>query len=388
MKKTLLLITLLINAIFVTAQVSRFQRIAIAATEFELNAANATQVLSSFCTDFDRDSPPLKAMNFSYVQMDEKCVYIGNHEPITMQQAMDEKYIALEVDGFSHVKIKDLKKTDEPIKISIGNNVVFGDVPGDNKRLVLPPKATQESDQATNQIHYWEKQAEMRSLIDLNYLPEKEINNADAQVAAIKKFQTDNGIQAVGVLGPATKENLYANSTIKKFLPEESSALTTTEAIKEFQEKYDLPVTGKFDLETKIELTKLESINNKINGHEPLFNFYKNKLEGQILQRVSLYLTESTLTTKDAEFAYVLFPEKDDYEFLKIKMKKNGDGFIINEKHNASLSDVQFFDNSFQSQIAELSSNDAEILHFGVVSDGTFKLQIGKTNTNIAATET
>ncbi len=388
MKKTLTFLILWISIGKCFSQVSSFQRIVIPAIEFELSATDVVKTVASYCTDFNRESPAIKATNFNYVHLDERCVMIGNNAPITLQEALDQKYIDIEVNGFSSLKFKDLKKTGEPIKINI-KNVVIGDVQNDTKNIVLDKNLANTSDifkQQEAQQKYWEKQSIVKSLTDLNYLNEGEINNEIALRNAIKKFQSSNGLQVDGKLGPNTNENIYANDALKKFLPGSLNDLSTSEIIRKFQNTYSIQETGRFDIETKIELTRLESINNKVNNHEPLFNFYKNKEEGEILRRVSEILSENTLFVNGDDFSYVIAPDKDLYKFYVIE-KKGNDGFLINETHVLTPRDIAFFDERYQTSISKLQANNCEIIHFGALENNSFKFQLNKSNYTIVANQ-
>jgi hypothetical protein len=167
MKKLLLICLLHTGIIPVYSQRSSFQRISIPATSFQLNAAQVAQVVPSFCSDFNRLAPEARMQNFDYVHLDQKCVSIGNNPPITLQEALDAGYIDLEVNGFRSVKFKNLKKTNENIKISIQKDVIVGDVKNDSKNLLHGRELQHTSNPAIQekmQRDFWERQSQVQSL--------------------------------------------------------------------------------------------------------------------------------------------------------------------------------------------------------------------------------
>jgi hypothetical protein len=383
MKKAPLLVSFLLSFVTTFSQLSAFQRIAIPATTFELSATNAAQIVASFCSDFNRAAPEIKAKNFDFVHLDEKCVTIGNNPPISLQAALDNKFIDLEVNGYSSVKFKNLKKTSEPIKISIKKDIVVGDVKNDTKGIVLDDQIRHTNDplkQSQMQQAFWERQSQIKSLTELNYLKEEDINNTSAFKEAVQRFQSNNNLTPDGIIGPNTNENLYANATIKKFLPKKFNRLSTIDAIKQFQKTYSLEETGLFEINTKIELTRLESISNKINNHEPLFNFYKNKFEGEALQYVSQLLSERTIFVENRQFTYVIAPDKEGYKFLKVQKNESNNGLLVSEGRSLTKSDILLFDQAYQNEVSKLSSSEVEVFHFGALDNNAIKFQLGKTS--------
>lgn len=190
MKRILLITTLLLHFGLTHAQISKFQRIAIPATSFRLSPTEIAKNIPSFCSDFNRASPGLRATNFDFVHLDEPCVTIGANAPITLQEALDNKFIELEVNGYESVRIKNLRKTDETIKIEIQKNIVVGDVKNDIKNIFVGKELKHTSgkiQQIKLQQDFWEKQSQIKSLTDLNYLKESDINNAASVKEAIKK---------------------------------------------------------------------------------------------------------------------------------------------------------------------------------------------------------
>jgi hypothetical protein len=152
-----------------------------------------------------------------------------------------------------------------------------------------------------------------------------------------------------------------------------------------FQKTFSLQETGKFDFETKVQLTKLESISNKINNHQPLFNFYKNKAEGDVLQAISQSLSERTLFIADDGFTHVIAPDRNSYKYLKVFKNEAGDGFLVSESHLLRSEDVLLFDAKYQEKAATLSTGDVEIFHFGAIKGDKMDIQLGKTKATIPA---
>ncbi|MFL5741239.1 MAG: hypothetical protein ACJ75B_13530 [Flavisolibacter sp.] len=151
------------------------QRLALPKQQVILPARKGSTNISpvqSFCVDFNRYSKFDGTDDYTNVTIDALCVKFGNEQPITLQQALNEGKISMNVKFYDKIVFANL--TNKPVEINIGDVIVLGKNKDDIENLLIPKgfaKTSQHPHGDQNQIWI------IQSLINLGFLDEPHINN-------------------------------------------------------------------------------------------------------------------------------------------------------------------------------------------------------------------